>query len=181
MEKKVCKKCGATKTLEFFAKRSKEKYHTYCQECANASAREYYTPELGRRSWERKKENNHERVKEQNNKATKKYRAKNIDWIRAKGRENAKNREQKYDKEKALKWVRKWQKKNKHKLNAAAKARRAVKLGKIIKPNYCQICGDEAKLQNHHHDYSKPLEVIFVCRMCHGLMDRVRRKYEGFT
>jgi len=41
----------------------------------------------------------------------------------------------------------------------------AVKRGDIIKEP-CSICGDE-KSEGHHNDYSKPLEVIWLCRKHH--------------
>jgi hypothetical protein len=31
----------------------------------------------------------------------------------------------------------------------------------------CQICGAIENLEKHHPDYSKPLEVITLCRSCH--------------
>ena len=50
---------------------------------------------------------------------------------------------------------------------AQRKLRRAEKSGKIIKPLFCEVCKDKVKLCGHHKDYSKPLEVIWVCHSCH--------------
>lgn len=44
----------------------------------------------------------------------------------------------------------------------------AVKSGKIIKPTNCSCCGKIRKVTGHHPDYSKPLEVIWLCYECHG-------------
>lgn len=44
--------------------------------------------------------------------------------------------------------------------------------GKIIKPERCQICDSKRKIEGHHHDYDKPLEVIWVCRACHAAIHR---------
>lgn len=41
----------------------------------------------------------------------------------------------------------------------------ALRRGKITRKP-CQKCGSE-KSQMHHHDYSKPLEVEWLCRPCH--------------
>ena len=45
---------------------------------------------------------------------------------------------------------------------------RAVESGKCNKSNMCQVCGaSNKKLEAHHYDYSKPLEVIWLCQVCH--------------
>ena len=41
----------------------------------------------------------------------------------------------------------------------------AVKKGKLIKLD-CEVCGSK-KSQAHHEDYSKHLEVIWLCPLCH--------------
>jgi len=33
--------------------------------------------------------------------------------------------------------------------------------------NTCRVCGSSTDLQRHHFDYSKPLEVVTMCRTCH--------------
>ena len=46
----------------------------------------------------------------------------------------------------------------------------AVSRGTILKPSICSLCGREFKsihIQAHHEDYSKPLDVIWLCRWCH--------------
>jgi hypothetical protein len=45
----------------------------------------------------------------------------------------------------------------------------AVKSGKLIRPPHCSQC-DNPKVQAHHDDYSKSLEVVWVCRKHHGLL-----------
>lgn len=47
------------------------------------------------------------------------------------------------------------------------RVQKAIKSGKITKPNCCSVCGKECKLYAHHSDYSRPLDVIFVCQSCH--------------
>jgi len=46
--------------------------------------------------------------------------------------------------------------------------RNAVRYGKMQKSNTCEMCGKQGTTQAHHEDYSKPLDVIWVCTTCHG-------------
>lgn len=56
----------------------------------------------------------------------------------------------------------------KHKALARAKLNNAVKNGLIKKPNICIYCKSEVKrIQAHHPDYTKPLDVQWVCGVCH--------------
>ena len=45
---------------------------------------------------------------------------------------------------------------------------------KLLRPNKCSKCGISVDkiyaLHGHHPDYSKPLEVIWVCPLCHAKM-----------
>ena len=68
--------------------------------------------------------------------------------------------------------VRRARKKHKVKWLARAKARYAVKKGTLIKPKNCEVCTLVRPLQGHHEDYSKPLEVIWLCTGCHADADR---------
>jgi hypothetical protein len=48
--------------------------------------------------------------------------------------------------------------------------RRAVTRGKIIKPDVCERCNIKAeRIEGHHNDYSKRLEVEWLCVNCHKL------------
>jgi len=61
---------------------------------------------------------------------------------------------------------------NRDKYRARQAVRRAVKAGKLDKPARCQLCGTSPErresLHAHHHDYSKPLEVEWLCKKCHS-------------
>lgn len=51
--------------------------------------------------------------------------------------------------------------------NASALANHAARTGKIQKATECQRCGRKAWLVGHHRDYLKPLEVEWICQICH--------------
>ena len=50
--------------------------------------------------------------------------------------------------------------------NAVARALRARKL---IRPSRCDQCRERCKPDAHHEDYTKYLEVRWLCKACHGL------------
>lgn len=53
------------------------------------------------------------------------------------------------------------------KSSARRKVSWAIATGKLVKKP-CRICGDPDTIA-HHEDYSKPLEVWWLCRVCHKL------------
>jgi len=49
--------------------------------------------------------------------------------------------------------------------------RNALKAGRIQRTAACQRCGLETqKLQAHHDDYNKPLDVTWLCDPCHNIV-----------
>jgi hypothetical protein len=62
----------------------------------------------------------------------------------------------------------------KHRARQAVK--RALGRGELVRPDHCEQCGNGAGvdvagrplLHGHHSDYSKPLEVRWLCSECHG-------------
>lgn len=49
----------------------------------------------------------------------------------------------------------------------------AIHKGEIIKPEYCEVCGDDGLIVGHHEDYSKPLNVKWLCLNCHNEIHKV--------
>ena len=43
----------------------------------------------------------------------------------------------------------------------------AVRDGKLVRPTICPQCDDECMVEAHHPDYTKPLEVEWLCAPCH--------------
>ena len=83
---------------------------------------------------------------------------------------------------------RKWGKENPEKRQSAeapfayqmtvrAKVRIAVKTGKLTRKP-CVKCG-AAKVEAHHADYSKPLDVMWMCKKHHMALHRQQREGGG--
>ena len=69
--------------------------------------------------------------------------------------------------------VKRWIKRNRHAQRAHWKASKAQMGGVLVKPQACEQCGARRRqLEKHHPDYSKPLEVLWLCSKCHGLTRR---------
>jgi hypothetical protein len=58
-----------------------------------------------------------------------------------------------------------WRGRNPEKYNAHKLVQKALRDGILIKEN-CLVCNND-KTQAHHKEYSKPLEVIWLCSKCH--------------
>lgn len=58
-----------------------------------------------------------------------------------------------------------WRKRNPDKVNAHSKVNYALRKG-LLNKLPCEICG-EKQVHAHHEDYSKPLEVVWLCKSCH--------------
>lgn len=152
---KKCFKCGEVKPLNEFYKHHEmaDGHLNKCKECNKKDAIatrnaniEYY------REYDRKRASSPERVALRK----KVERAWKQDGRRA---ESQKRYREKYP--------------EKHK--ATTKIHNALRDGKIIKPNKCSKCGLKTSyLEAHHEDYSKPLNVQWLCLSCH--VD-TRRKY----
>lgn len=76
-------------------------------------------------------------------------------------------------KERVSNAVKNWRLKNPEKAIAHRKVFVALRNGTLIKtPCFC----DEKKVEAHHEDYSKPLEVEWLCKIHHMLADKQRKK-----
>jgi len=65
-----------------------------------------------------------------------------------------------------VKSVKKYLKRNPDIYEAYSKVSHAKKLG-TLKKEPCRDCGTTTDVMAHHDDYGKPLDVIWLCRMCH--------------
>lgn len=64
----------------------------------------------------------------------------------------------------------KWDDENKEAKYAHGVVARAVRTGCLIKPSECPLCGEftpSRMMHAHHEDYSKPLDIEWMCFKCH--------------
>lgn len=91
------------------------------------------------------------------------------------------------NRDKAYAAQRRWGKKNKKRLreldvkskakhhdrvSARTHMNNAIYHGIVIRGDKCEDCGSTLNIQCHHFDYSKPLEVVWLCRKCHVLLHK---------
>lgn len=72
-------------------------------------------------------------------------------------------------------------KKNPTKINARRAVEAAMHAGALVNPGVCFGCGckpPEHRIEAHHHDYSKPLDIVWLCTPCHREMDKRSRAHE---
>jgi hypothetical protein len=60
---------------------------------------------------------------------------------------------------------------------AYARVKLALKSGALVRPDACSRCGGSGngRIEAHHEDYDKPLDVIWLCKSCHAHVDGVKR------
>jgi len=156
MERK-CKKCGIEKEIQKFlkSKELKSGYRYTCLDCENKRCRL-------KRAKDPQKDN--ARIRE----------------LHRKRREE----DPLYYSKRYLKYkittkqaITKYEKKNRKIKNCHLKLGRAVKTGKIVKPNICSACDKiNERIEAHHDDYDRPYEVRWLCKRCHQIADKWRKK-----
>jgi hypothetical protein len=146
---KKCFKCGIEKDIsEFYVHKEMADGHlNKCKDCTKKD------------SFGRTKEEIEKRKERDRNRPNAKERVKK-NCERLKNNEKARLENNKRKKE--------WYQKNKHKKNANLKVSRALFTGLLKRPIKCEKCNLEKKLEAHHEDYSKPLEVVWLCIECHN-------------
>lgn len=149
---KRCSTCQQTKPLsDFYRNRAmKDGYQNVCKQCSGRYA--------------------------------KRWGSQHIDKVRALGRaQKRRTRAQQSDEANRAEW-NEWYQQNAEERRAYPQRQRdaekqrahhilakAIRSGKIVRPNHCVRCLSSCKPDGHHPDYSKPLEVEWLCRRCHRL------------
>jgi hypothetical protein len=167
---RICKLCNQEKPLEEFRrnKRNQLGRDWQCKKCRyEIQSRPYYLANKEKchktnSEWaKRNREAINDRVRKDYEKNPEKYLERIKEYNEKTGYK------QKHEKE--------YREKNREKDRAQKKLRDHVKRGNIVRPTKCSVCNFEGKIEGHHADYTKPLQVIWVCRKCHMMFHR--RKY----
>lgn len=77
--------------------------------------------------------------------------------------------------------IQRWQAANQARVlivrRAASAVRSAIKRGLLQRPSACDQCnGQDGRIEAAHHDYSRPLDVRWLCASCHRTWDRAMPK-----
>lgn len=100
-------------------------------------------------------------------KSMQKWRDENPEVAALKMREWRKN-----NKERHLEFIKNYKRNNPNKATAHLIVKDAIRVG-IMKRKPCEVCGKE-NAHAHHEDYSKPLNVIWLCQKHHSERHRAR-------
>lgn len=65
-------------------------------------------------------------------------------------------------------YKRNWIQRNQEKRSAHILVGNSLKNGSLVRPDQCERCGGKCTPEAHHEDYSKPLDVDWLCTSCHG-------------
>jgi uncharacterized protein (DUF2237 family) len=60
-----------------------------------------------------------------------------------------------------------WRESNQDKYKAQTAVGNALRDGKLKRKKECEMCGSSFSIHCHHEDYSRPLDVIWLCAKCH--------------
>lgn len=80
---------------------------------------------------------------------------------------NAKYRQTEAGRETSRKWAANYRIKFPEKRKAHHAISDAIVAGRLQRSVFCEECGLPAKTEGHHPDYTKPLEVDWLCPECH--------------
>ena len=181
---KRCKQCKQLKSLNDFYKKSQNRIHlgdgheARCKECAKNYAKSPKQRKTQNESRKIKRQTNPEwyaKEKENHKKYAQTEDAKKLANIRnkkyhqtPKGKiTSVKSRKRYQQTVKYKKAVEKYRTNNPEKRKAQSVIAHAIQSGKIKRPSVCSICNIQCIPEGHHPDYSKPLEVVWVCKNCH--------------
>ncbi len=142
---KMCKRCNINKPLsEYYAHpRMADGHLNFCKDCTKIRVKKYSKTENGILVEKKRR-----------------FNIKRREWHR----EYARNKRVKSP-ELIKEYQDRWHSKYPKRKYASTVVQRALKKG-ILKRKPCEICGKK-KVEGHHDDYTKPLNVRWLCKLHH--------------
>jgi hypothetical protein len=186
---KTCSTCKETKKYEEFYRCSPPKnghrvnrdgYRSNCKACRTISQKKCDEKHREKRistrkAWEEKnkdklreyvkawKDKNREKVRKANRLFSRKRYYNNLERERQRCVDWRKNNSEKLKRSEKYSYE-----KYPEKIRARSMVSCAIKNGYLTRPDNCSGCdSNKGKIEAHHPDYSKPLEVVWLCRKCH--------------
>lgn len=157
---KICFKCGKNKSLkEFYRHKGMADGHlNKCKICARLDTKERSErPDM-----------------------IDKIREEKRIWARTKGRESRDAYQKGYGKNLCNAAKNKYTKENPKKRRVHNAVNNAVRDGILKKPTSCECCKKYSNRINAHHcDYNKPLDVMWLCQSCHSEWHRKNNALNG--
>lgn len=170
-----CSKCGEAKPETAFSPSRIRRHCYWCRACCNAYTRSRYAskPEFREGQKARSREwgsNNRERAREWH----RAWRERNRTRVRTTVREW---RTKYNDRAHALSSAsaRAYRARHPERVRARYILANALRDGKILRPSTCSRCHVACKPHGHHEDYSRPLDVTWLCAPCHREVHRQKR------
>lgn len=170
MEMRKCKVCGEEKPITEFYKHAGYP-DTKCKECAKAYSRRY--AEEHAEHYKQYRKQRYMEHREEDMLRNKAWREANRDkhnaYCRKWNNEHADDRRE---------YLREYRIAHPERMRAQGIVNTRISRGKLTKPMACEVCGKVGRVEAHHADYSKPLDVMWVCKKCHYILDKKRREKE---
>jgi len=159
---KYCPRCKEVKLRDEFSKNrtSTDGLQAWCKECQSQAARGRYAKDPKKYlEYMRRYRKEHPEVCRG---CDRRRHAKNPEKFCARARHYRERNGEKYRES-----IRCYRAQNPGRVKAQNRFGYAIERGKIVRPDVCSACGKVCKPDGHHEDYSKPLEVMWLCRSCH--------------
>ena len=94
-----------------------------------------------------------------------KHRGRNVERIRKYDRERSKAP---VARKRRAEYCQEYRRQNPMRYKATTAVGNAIRDGRLIKPSQCSECGTPGPVEAHHSDYSRPLDVVWLCSVCHS-------------
>ena len=147
---KACSKCGETRlAAEFYRNDAmRSGLDSHCKACRVAASAQYF-----RENKDECLEKSRQRHREQ------------------KSRKERSRQPPSRDRQKRAEYQRRYRTEHTERSRARRMVMTAIANGTLT-PKPCERCSFALGVQAHHEDYSKPLDVVWLCTKCHGVRHR---------